>query len=64
MDASLSLLAEDVLKDLELVAVVDESNQDTEWAQAVIDAYQSDEFKAYMEEHNQDGYWFIPEELR
>lgn len=64
IDASTSLLHEDILKDLELVAVVDEKNKDTEWAQAVVEAYRSDEFKAYMEEHNQDGYWFIPEEIR
>ncbi|MEI3612343.1 MetQ/NlpA family ABC transporter substrate-binding protein [Pseudogracilibacillus sp. SO30301A] len=64
VDASLSLLQEDILKDLELVAVVDEKNKDTDWAQAVKAAYESDEFKAYMEEHNQDDYWFIPEEIR
>jgi len=64
LDASLSLLHEDILKDLELVAVVDEKNKDTNWAQAVKSAYESDEFKAYMEEHNQEDYWFIPEEIR
>mgnify|MGYP001176799316 FL=1 len=64
LDASLSLLHEDILKDLELVAVVDEKNKDTNWAQAVKAAYESDEFKAYMEEHNQEDYWFIPEEIR
>src|SRR5699024_6564802 len=64
VDASTSLLHEDIQKDLELVATVDEKNADTEWAQAIKAAYESDEFKAYMEEHNQDGYWFIPEELR
>ena len=64
VDASTSLLHEDILKDLELVVTVDEKNADTEWAQAIKAAYESDEFKAYMEEHNQDGYWFITEELR
>lgn len=64
LDASTSLLHEDILKDLELVAVVDEKNKETKWAQAVKSAYESDEFKAYMEEHNQDDYWFIPEEIR
>lgn len=64
IEASESLLHEDILKELELVAVVDEKNKDTDWAQAVVDAYQSDEFKQYLEEHNKDGYWFIPEELR
>ncbi len=64
LDASTSLLHEDILKDLELVAVVDEKNKDTDWAKAVKEAYQSDEFKAYLDEHNQDDYWFIPEEIR
>src|SRR5690625_4146487 len=64
LDASTSLLHEDILKELELVAVVDEKNIDTKWAQAVKAAYESDEFKGYMEEHNKDGYWFIPEEIR
>src|SRR5699024_12242082 len=64
LEASLSLLHEDILKDLELVAVVDEKNKDTNWAQAVKAAYESDEFKAYMEEHNQEDYWFIPKEIR
>jgi len=64
LDAATSLLAEDILKDLELVAVVDEENKDTKWAQDIKAAYESDEFKAYMEEHNQDDYWFIPEELK
>lgn len=64
LDASTSLLHEDILKELELVAVVDEKNKDTDWAKAVKAAYESDEFKEYMEEHNKDDYWFIPEEIR
>lgn len=64
LDASTTLLQEDILKDLELVAVVDEKNKDTNWAKAVKAAYESDEFKAYMKEHNKDDYWFIPKEIR
>lgn len=64
LDAADSLLNEDILKELELVAVVDEKNKDTNWAKAIKAAYESDEFKEYLEEHNKDGYWFIPEELR
>lgn len=64
LDASTSLLQEDILKELELVAVVDEKNEDTKWAQSIKAAYESDEFKDYMEEHNEDNYWFIPEEIR
>ena len=64
LDAATSLVSEDILKDLELVAVVDEKNKDTKWAQDIKAAYESDAFKAYLEENNKDGYWFIPEELQ
>src|SRR5690625_3956334 len=64
LDASTSLLQEDILKDLELVAVVNKEDEDSNWAQAIKVAYESDEFKEYMEEYNEDDYWFIPEEIR
>ncbi|MBO0440934.1 MetQ/NlpA family ABC transporter substrate-binding protein [Candidatus Enterococcus ikei] len=59
-----SLLSEDVLKEYELVATVDEKNKDSKWAQDVVKAYHSVEFKKYLEEHNQGNYWFIPKELQ
>ncbi|WP_207694182.1 D-methionine transport system substrate-binding protein [Enterococcus sp. DIV0212c] len=59
-----SLLSEDVLKEYELVATVDEKNKDSKWAQDVVKAYRSVEFKKYLEEHNQGNYWFIPKELQ
>ena len=59
-----SLLAEDVNKDLELVVVVDEKNKDTKWAQDIVAAYKSQEFKDYMKEHNKNNYWFVPDELK
>lgn len=64
LDASEKLLAEDVLKDYELVATVVEKNKDTEWAKAIVAAYQSDTFKEYLKEHNESNYWFVPEELK
>jgi len=64
LDPTTKLLSEDVLKNLELVAVVDESNIDSKWAKDVAAAYQSDEFKVYLAENNKDDYWFIPEELK
>lgn len=63
IDASSALETEDILDHLVLQAVVKEENQDTEWAEAVAGAYQSDEFKSYLDEHN-DGLWWIPEELQ
>ena len=63
VDPSSALAQEDVLPHLILQVTVKEEDQDTEWAKAIVAAYHSDEFKAYMEENN-DGMWFIPEELR
>ncbi|MTD42383.1 metal ABC transporter substrate-binding protein [Erwinia sp. CPCC 100877] len=59
-----SLLLEDVLKEYELIAVVDEKNKTSDWAEAVVKAYRSPAFKEYMSEHNQDNYWFVPKELQ
>ena len=64
MDPEKSILSEDVSENLELVVVVSEKNKDSKWAKAIVDAYKSDEFKAYMDEHNKNNYWYIPEELR
>lgn len=62
MDASTALLQEDILDHLILQVVVKEENKDAQWAQDLVAAYHSDEFKAYMDENN-DGLWFVPDEL-
>lgn len=64
VDPATSLLFEDILKNLELVVVIDEINKDTNWAKAVKSAYESDEFKAFMEVENEEEYWFIPDEIK
>ena len=63
IDASTALLTEDVLPQLLLQVVVKKENADTDWAKAIVDAYHSDEFKQYMDENN-DGLWYIPDELK
>ncbi|WP_042461910.1 MetQ/NlpA family ABC transporter substrate-binding protein [Neobacillus dielmonensis] len=63
-DPDSKLLSEDILPHLVLVAVVDKANKDSQWAKDVAAAYQSDEFKDYMKEHNKNDYWFIPDELK
>lgn len=63
IDPSAALETEDILDHLVLQVVVKEENQDADWAEAVVDAYHSDEFKAYMDENN-DGLWWIPEQLQ
>ena len=62
---SLSLIHiyEDIQDYLVLQVVVKEENKDAAWAKAIVDAYHSDEFKKYMEENN-DGLWWIPDELK
>ncbi|MGX7196164.1 MetQ/NlpA family ABC transporter substrate-binding protein [Enterococcus olivae] len=59
-----SLLSEDILEEYELVVTVKEGNADSDWAQAIVEAYKSDEFLDFVAEQNQDDYWFIPEDLQ
>ena len=63
IDPSTALATEDIQDHLVLQVVVQEENRDAEWAKAIVDAYHSDEFKQYMEENN-DGLWWIPDELK
>jgi D-methionine transport system substrate-binding protein len=63
IDPSGALETEDILDHLILQVVVKEENQDADWAEAVVEAYHSDEFKTYLDENN-DGLWWIPEELQ
>ncbi len=63
IDPATALLQEDILPHLILGVAVHEDNKDAQWAQDIVAAYKSDEFKAYMEENN-TGLWWIPEELK
>ncbi len=63
IDASTALANEDIQDHLVLQVVVKEENKDAPWAQAIVDAYHSDEFKQYIAENN-DGLWWIPPELQ
>ncbi|MDP4105373.1 MAG: MetQ/NlpA family ABC transporter substrate-binding protein [Bacillota bacterium] len=58
------LLSENLLPHLILVAAVNKSSQNTQWAKDVAAAYKSSEFKDYMKKHNKNNYWFIPDELK
>lgn len=62
MDPAKALLQEDLLSELFLQVVVRSKNRDAPWAKAIINAYQSEEFRAYMEKHNQNNYWILPYE--
>lgn len=63
IDPSSALATEDVLDHLVLQVVVKAENVDTDWAKAIVAAYHSDEFKAYLEANN-NGLWWIPAELQ
>ncbi|HFU4086651.1 TPA: MetQ/NlpA family ABC transporter substrate-binding protein [Streptococcus suis] len=59
IDPSTALLKEDIADHLWLQVVVKEDNKNSQWAKDIVEAYQSDEFAAYLEENN-DGLWSIP----
>lgn len=58
IDASTALLQEDIADYLLLQVVVKKENKDEKWAEAIVDAYHSDEFKEYMDKNN-DGLWYV-----
>ena len=62
IDPSTALLQEDILPHLLLQVVVKEENKDAQWAKDIVAAYHSDEFKEYLDKNN-NGLWFVPEEL-
>ncbi|MEE6283266.1 MetQ/NlpA family ABC transporter substrate-binding protein [Georgenia sp. MJ170] len=62
IDPATALATEDILDHLVLQVVVKEENADAPWAQAIVDAYHSEEFAEYLEANN-DGLWWMPPEL-
>ena len=59
IDPSTVLAQEDVAEHLLLQLVVHEKNKDSVWAQDIKKAYQSAEFKEYLDKNN-NGLWFVP----
>ncbi|MDU5734901.1 MAG: MetQ/NlpA family ABC transporter substrate-binding protein [Veillonella sp.] len=59
IDPKSALANEDVLPQWLLQLVVNEKNKDAQWAKDIVAAYQSQEFKDYMEKNN-NGLWFVP----
>lgn len=55
------LLAENIRNEYQLVATTNKQNVNKKWAKAVKKAYQSKEFKKYLEAHNKDNYWVTDE---
>lgn len=59
MDPSKALAHETLLPDLYLQVVVRDKNKDAEWAKAIINAYNSEEFKDYLSKNNPNNYWSV-----
>jgi D-methionine transport system substrate-binding protein len=57
IDPTTSLLAETIIPDLEILAVVKKKNQNSPWAQDIKQAYQSQAFNDYLANNNSAGYW-------
>lgn len=62
INPDLALLQEDIVPSFELVVAVRSDNVQKPWAQAVKAAYNSNDFKQYMQTHNTKHYWYIPGE--
>ncbi|OCG28094.1 metal ABC transporter substrate-binding protein [Gilliamella sp. wkB108] len=62
IDSSKALLSETIVPDLEIMVVVNGGNENSQWAQDVKRIYQSQQFKDYMQAHNQNGYWVMPQQ--
>ncbi|MGN1281903.1 MAG: MetQ/NlpA family ABC transporter substrate-binding protein [Succinivibrio sp.] len=60
IDPSTVLAQEDVAEHLLLQLVVHEKNKDSVWAQDIKNAYQSAQFKEYLDKNN-NGLWYVPE---
>ena len=62
IDSIRALLSETIIPDLEIMVVVNGGNENSQWAKDIKRIYQSQQFKDYMKEHNQNGYWVMPQE--
>ena len=62
IDSKKALLSETIIPDLEIMVVVNGGNENSQWAKDIKRIYQSQQFKEYMKEHNQNGYWVMPKE--
>ncbi len=62
IDSKKALLSETIIPDLEIMVVVNGGNENSQWAKDIKRIYQSQQFKDYMQTHNQNGYWVMPQE--
>lgn len=61
LDPKKAVLREKVIPEMEMVVTINEKNKDTQWAKDLKAAYQSPEFKQFMQKYNQNQMWAQPQ---
>lgn len=61
LDPKKAILREKVIPEMEMVVTINEKNKDTQWAKDLKAAYQSPEFKQFMQKYNQNQMWALPQ---
>jgi D-methionine transport system substrate-binding protein len=61
LDPQKAVLREKVVPEMEMVVTINEKNKDTQWAKDLKAAYQSPEFKQFMQKYNQNQMWVMPQ---
>lgn len=61
LDPKKAVLREKVIPEMEMVVTINEKNKDTQWAKDLKAAYQSPEFKQFMQKYNQNQIWALPQ---
>ncbi|WP_370578609.1 MetQ/NlpA family ABC transporter substrate-binding protein [Snodgrassella alvi] len=61
LDPKKAVLREKVILEMEMVVTINEKNKDTQWAKDLKAAYQSPEFKQFMQKYNQNQMWALPQ---
>ncbi|MCX8745804.1 hypothetical protein J3U68_10350 [Snodgrassella sp. B3882] len=61
MDPNKAVIREKVIPEMEMVVAINEKNRDTQWAKDLKAAYQSPEFKQFMQHYHQHQMWVMPQ---
>lgn len=61
LDPKKAVLREKVIPEMEMVVTINEKNKNTQWAKDLKAAYQSPEFKQFMQKYNQNQMWALPQ---
>ena len=61
LDPQKAVLREKVIPEMEMVVAINEKNKDTQWAKDIKAAYQSAEFKQFMQSYDKNQTWALPQ---